>query len=174
MPRVREVGKGRVVYFADDLYPAAASIRQAYEAELAVAAVEVEVQERATGWLRGSDDVNFAAYDRGGGQTRSLYLLNIDWWSGAASAPATLLLGDAEFKVEARAGQIEVITIASGVAAMPRDSEIDVMDVKRVGDGVELTTQAASPGQVDIFDGRSGDVQRVEVGPGICKRIIKQ
>ena len=87
-----KVGNGTVIYYPHDAYPCDTAIRAAYEHDLRELGARAAAAEIVRGWVRGSEDVEFAAYDRPDG-LRDLFLLNIDWWSGTPSHSAHLLLG---------------------------------------------------------------------------------
>ncbi|MHB0938643.1 MAG: hypothetical protein ACYC6A_19785 [Armatimonadota bacterium] len=125
---VRQVGKGTVIYFPQDAYPCDASIRAAYEFALRDLGARAAAAEAPRGWVRGSEDVNFAAFDRANG-LRDLYLLNIDWWSGKPAQPAYFLLGDARYEVQAPAGGIVNITVGENLAVMPEGMDTDVLEL---------------------------------------------
>lgn len=123
---VRQVGKGTVIYFPQDVYPCDAAVRAAYEYALRDLGARAAALEATRGWIRGSEDVNFAAYDRADG-LRTLYLLNIDWWSGNPAAPVLFLLGDARYEIQAPAGGIAVITACPEIAVMSEGMDADVL-----------------------------------------------
>jgi len=125
---VRQIGKGTVIYFPQDAYPCDASVRSAYEYALRDLGASAATAEAPRGWIRGSEDVEFAAYDRADG-LRDLYLLNIDWWSVAPAHPAYLLLGDARYKVEAPAGRIVNITAGDNLAVIPEGTDTDILSL---------------------------------------------
>jgi len=125
---VRQVGKGTVIYFPQDAYPCDAGIRAAYEYVLRDLGARAAAAEAPRGWVRGSEDVEFVAYDRPDG-LRDLYLLNIDWWSGKPAQTAHLLLGDARYEVPAPAGGIVNITVSDNLAVMPEGMDTDVIEL---------------------------------------------
>ena len=126
---VREVGKGKVIYFPQDAYPSDPAIRGQYEYALRDLGALAAGREAARGWLRGSEDVEFSAYDWADGRLRTLYLLNIDWWSGKPAAPALFLLGDARYELEVPAGSIAAITACAELAVMPEGMDADIIDL---------------------------------------------
>jgi hypothetical protein len=163
---VRQVGKGTVIYFPRDAYPCDASIRAAYEFVLRDMGARAAAAEATRGWVRGSEDVNFAAYDRPDG-LRDLYLLNIDWWSGAPAHPAHFLLGDARYEVPAPAGGILNITVGDNLAVMPDGLDADV--IKLTPDHITVQSDAGvrlrlfAPGRKlpEFIDVKDGGVQEV-------------
>lgn len=150
-PRIRAVGKGSVVYFPTDAYPGDPSVRAAYEAAMRGAARQAEARERERGWVRGSRDVGFAVWDWDDGATRTFYLLNVDWWSGADSHPARLLLGSRSFAVPARSGRIETVTVNGAAAVMPLAEDADVLDLSPFPGGVRLTVQSDRGTELCVF-----------------------
>lgn len=128
--------------------------------ELAVAA------EAPRGWVRGSADVNFTAYDWVDGRLRTLYLLNIDYWSGAPSAPAHLLFGGDTFPLDVPAGAITPITLASHLAVQPLTPDADVLDIT----DTHLTIQSDAGTTLRLFHpGRP--VRKVQVPTGGVQQV---
>ena len=158
----RKVGKGKLTYFADDSYPADSQIREAYENELKTAAIKIEQVECAKGWMHGNDDVNFTAYEWADGKTRTLYALNIDWWSGKSTVSAKLLLGNKKFDISTRAGCIETITVSKGIAVMPLAMNMDIVEIT----ADEISLQSASGGEIKIFEELNAKVSTLKVPSG--------
>lgn len=77
--RKRQVGKGQVIFFADDCFPANDSICADYELQMRKIAEDVVNMESTSLWAKGNEDVNFAIYEQENG-TRTAYFLNIRWW----------------------------------------------------------------------------------------------
>jgi hypothetical protein len=75
----RQIGKGEVIFFADDNFPAADGLREKYIAAMQTAAEKATAAEAAHLWAKGSEDVNFAVYEQPNGE-RTIYALNINWW----------------------------------------------------------------------------------------------
>lgn len=163
----RKVGRGTVVYFADDLYPADASIRAAYEKELADAAMDAVREERKHGWIRGSEDVDFTVYDREDG-LRVMYLLNINWWK-PAPAGAELLFGGASFKLMVPTDEIQCITLSQNTAVLPLNLWMDVISM--TDDSVRV--QSAEGGELVVFR-RDGSSCMVAVESGVAELSLKE
>jgi hypothetical protein len=146
----RNIGKGKVIYFPQNIYPADPSIRPAYEKELASLGESMISSERKKGWVKGNDLIEFTAYDWNG--HRTIYLLNTDWWSDTIVHQAKLLLDEKEYSVDIRRRFIEVITIKDGYAIMPEDMGTDVMNIE-VGKGeLIVKVQTIAPDDLLIFD----------------------
>lgn len=77
----RQIGKGEVIFFAGDCYPAA--IEKEYAAAMKDLAEKAVAPENDKLWARGNDDINFAVYEQPDG-SRKLYALNINWWDHTA------------------------------------------------------------------------------------------
>ncbi len=152
----REVGGGRVVYFADDRYPANAAIRSEYEQEMQLAAEKTEQHERAKGWIRANEDINFAAYDCEDG-SRVIYFLNIRWWD-RADAKVTLLLGKNEYAITVSEGEIASLTI-SGETAVMAPADIEKLDGKTV------KVQGCEPGKMLVFRNGTTSELAYQAGP---------
>lgn len=103
----RNVGKGKVVFFASDKYPAESPIRNDYEDTLRRLATDATQKEACDkGWILANDDVEFAAYDLQDG-SRVFYLLNIRWWDGKTST-VTLQHGNTSKNISVEFGGIVV------------------------------------------------------------------
>jgi hypothetical protein len=166
---VREVGKGKVIYFPQDAYPSDPSIRSAYEYALRDLGGTAAAAEAARGWIRGSEDVQFAAYDWAGGRLRTLYLLNIDWWSGKPSSTVQFMLGDARYEVQAPAGGISIITAGAGLAVMPEGMDADIIDltadriVVQSDAGTRLRLFAPERKLPEYIEVKDGGVQEIKI-----------
>lgn len=128
----QSVGYGTVIYYGDDLYPSAKPIRKAYERDLAAIGKSAAKAEQDRGWIVGGEDVSFTAFDWPDGKTRTIYLLNTDWWSGQRIHVAKLLLGSRQFDIPVHFGNIHTLVICNGVAAMAEapDAEITAIEFK--------------------------------------------
>lgn len=73
----RNVGRGKVIFFGGDAYPCA--MEEEYRKVMAEIAEEAIAPEKEKLWAEGSEDINFAVYEKEDG-TRTLYTLNINWW----------------------------------------------------------------------------------------------
>lgn len=151
----REVGSGRVVYFADDCYPVHEQVRAEYENEMRRSAESVISEERSLGWVRAGEDVNFAVYDGKDGR-RVIYLLNIRWWDRATAA-VTLLLGADEYEITVEEGEIFALTIYDGAAVMTH------ADVESF-DGKNVCLQSPDPGVMRVFRGGTVTTETYDAG----------
>ena len=148
----RKVGKGEVICFPQKLYPADSSIREEYSKELAaLGAAAVDIEHRK-GWVADSNNIQFTAWDWDDLEHRTIYLLNIDWWSDSTSAPCTLLLGEQEFKVDVRRRFIEVITIYKGLAVMPKSMQTDIMKIEKKNGRYIITVQTTGSDELSVFN----------------------
>ena len=163
----RKTGRGTVVYFADDLYPAEPAIRPAFEKELADAAQNVVQSERVRGWGRGTDDVDFSVYDREDG-LRVMYLLNINWWK-PSPAGADLLFGDSSFKLMVPTDEIQCITLSQNTAVLPLNPWMDVISMS--DDSVRV--QSADGGELVVFR-RDGSSCMVAADAGAVELSLKE
>jgi len=150
-PAVVEMGKGRVVVFDTDAYPADASIRSAYEKEMRALAAESVERQRPKGWISPGVNVEFAAWDAssGDGVERRIFLL--DSSSSGKETDSKLLLGKAEHDIEVPAGVIATVYVADGLAAYPSDPLTSVLKLEKRDGGAVVTVQAVNPGVVTVF-----------------------
>ena len=150
-PVVRSVGKGKVIYFPADCYPADPRIRARYQQEMCDSVELVCAHEASRGWIRGNNDVHFAVYEQPNRDLRTIYLLNIDWWSGRPAASATLRFGGGEWPIAARAGVIEVMTISPHLAVMPVEQDMDILDIREDAGIARITVQSDAGGDIHVF-----------------------
>ena len=80
----RTCGKGKVIFFASDCFPAEEEIRKEYLEVMAESAEAVCREEYDFCYARGNEDVNFCVRELEDG-SRQLFLLNIRWWDKADS-----------------------------------------------------------------------------------------
>ena len=165
---VRTVGQGKVIYFPQESYPCADAVRADYEGELAALGELAIAAEAPRGWVRGTADVNFTAYDWAEGRLRTLYLLNIDHWSGAPAAPAELLFGGDAFPLAIPTAAITVITAAAHLAVQPLSPDADILDITArhitVQSDAGVTLRLFHPGQpVREISVTAGGVQEVAI-----------
>jgi hypothetical protein len=120
--------------------------------------------------VRGTEHIGFAAWDweDGGHSYRTIYLLNIDWWSEHPIHQATLLLGEQEFNVDVERGIIGTITLCDGCAIMPKHPLTDVLGVEKRNNGIDITVQSTEACQLILYlEGKDPPVQLKVPGAGI-------
>ncbi len=147
----RNVGKGKVIYFASNVYPVDSTIRKEYEKELVSLGEMMIAKERVKGWIRGTDVVGFTAYQWPDEKHRTLYILNTDWWSNDSIHNATLLLGNKEFEIASRRGKMETITICDNIAIMPLSMQTDVMEIRHQGNVISVKIQTTEPDKLIVY-----------------------
>lgn len=147
----RTVGQGRVIFYGQACYPADRPIRTAYERDLRRLGEDALSHERARGWIRGTDDVNFAVYDWADGRLRTIYLLTIDWWREKTEASATLLFGRGETPLVIRKGRIEVVTLSRNLAVHVDTPDADILDIREEGNRAVITMQSDQGAVLNIY-----------------------
>ena len=171
-PVRRQVGEGEVAFFPEDKYPADSGVRSAYSKELENLGETALRTQSPRGWVRGTPDVEFAAWDWEDGH-RTIYLLNIDWWSQTNTHPALLLLGKRQYSLEVRRGTIETVTICNGKCAIqPLHPLTDVRQVKLNTGKVEFEIEATDAGEVAVFHEDHAKPIRVPVPSAGIHRLI--
>jgi hypothetical protein len=160
-PRRIRVGKGTVVMFDTDKYPGAKDLKEAYAAEMRKAGERAVAAQRDKGWLKGSESVEFAAWDSqvGDAAYRTIYMLNT-----RGPSAATLLLGDAEFPIDVKPGVIDTLFISDGIAVKPSDPLTSVLRIfSGKAGGLRLAVQAVNPCELTVFDAASKKIRVVKV-----------
>ena len=173
-PAVVKEGKGSVIIFDTDAYPADKSIRPAYEEKMRALAAKAVDRQRSKGWIVPGANVEFAAWDApaGDGVDRRIFLLDIS--TNGKEADFKLLLGKAEYDVKTPNGVIATIYVSNGLAAYPSDPLTSVLAIEKNGNGAVVTVQAIEPGTVTVFRNAAGSAPvsvKVEK-PGIQKLNI--
>lgn len=150
-------GKGSVVYFAADLYPA--DIPELYRAEMRSFLDKMIEEEQGRGWMCGGNAVETPAWDLATGE-RVFYLLNIRWWDRKTEA-ADLLIGDCRYQVEVPYGAIYSLTVNAGRGILPLDPMAEILALQPG----EAVIQSACAGKCLIF--AHGAVRMAEYPAGI-------
>jgi hypothetical protein len=167
-PVENRLGEGRVIFFPVKKYPVDASIRHQYEDTLREIMTKTIAGENRKGWIENSPNIEFAAWDWNDGNHRTIYLLNIDWWSDTVAHQAALMLGNQRYQVDIRRNFLEMITVCQGVAIMPMSMTTDILDMKIQDGRVTLTVQTTGKDQLTIFSGNQPETKTLEITkPGI-------
>lgn len=151
-----ELGRGRVTFLNTAAYPGEARVSPLYEELLRGMGSESMGEERQRVWVRGNEDVSFAVWDwegssRGPGGTRTIYLLNVNWWSENPEAgQAQLLWREAEIPLAISRDKIHIVTVSGDWGIWVDDGETDIMRIEAEGKRarVRLQGQGKSPLQV--------------------------
>ena len=169
-PYENKVGEGRVIFYPDRKYPIDASIRDRYTESLRETVVKAVENEKQYGWIENSPYIEFAAWDQEDKRRRTLYLLNIDWWSDTIVHQATLALGGQLFNVDARRNYLETITVSRGVAVMPGSMTTDILELEFKENRCILTIQTTGEDQLEIFSENHPEIKILDIKkPGIHK-----
>ncbi len=148
----RQVGSGKIIYFADNCYPSQESINAEYRQAMAEIAEQVITREKEKAWVKANEDVNYAVYDQADG-SRVIYLLNIRWWDNLPSE-VTLMLGQNEYRVSVPPGNIHSIMIYGITAIMSANPVTDIISFN----GSEIRLQSSEPGRLLVwYDGAFTD-----------------
>ncbi len=107
--RERQVGQGRVLFFASPEWPAHPELLPEYRKALQDVAEQCARAQENRGWIRSNEDVEFTAYDQPDGRRR-FYLLNIRWWDRQPSF-VTLACQGREETVEVPFGKILTLEV---------------------------------------------------------------
>jgi hypothetical protein len=102
----RQIGNGKVIFFASDSFPAEESIQAEYRAAMEETAREICDLENETCYVKANEDVNFCVRELPDG-SRQVLLLNIRWWD-RKSASVTIFRNGIPETVEVPEGVITV------------------------------------------------------------------
>jgi hypothetical protein len=148
------------------VYPAHPSLRESYAEATGHLAADVVAREFDRGWMTASEDVTFTAYDWN--DHRTIYVLNVDWWSDATEREVTLHLGPWKHQIAARRGRIETITIAAGVAVWAIELSMDVVHVDRY----KVRVQSDRGGRLVVFTAEGRKLEAFVSAGGMCDVVI--
>ena len=123
-------------------------------------------KERHRGWIRGTPDVSFTAYDCRERGLRTLYLLNIAWWNPQATAPSTLLFGRAQIPLRTRKDRVEVLTLSKNIAILPEATDADVLEIREKENSVIITIQSERGTILRVFQRDSNRTSEIEIPKG--------
>lgn len=126
------------------------------------------VNENQKGWIDNSPNIEFAVWDWKNKNHRTIYLLNIDWWSDTIVHRATLALGNQRFQVDVRRNYLETITVSNGVAVMPGSMATDILGMEIKENRCTFTIQTTGKEQLKIFCENQSEIKTIEIEkPGI-------
>lgn len=151
-----KLGRGRVTFMNAAAYPADAAVEGLYQALMREAGRKTLAQERASIWVKGTDDVSFAVYDwnRMAGQpaTHTVYLLNVDWWSDVPRpTEAQLLWQDVEMPLNVTRGKIHMLTASGDWGMWTQDNETDVMSLHSEARRADVKLQGQGATQLKVL-----------------------
>lgn len=149
-----KLGTGKIFYFPQKAYPAEDVLKNEYETAIRSTAADVISHEPLKGWIASSPSVGFTAWDNG--NSRTLYLLNTDWQSDKMHQPATFVYGGKKFPVEVRRHATETIHCSEGVALMPKSNASDILEIKKIVGGWNVSIQNTEADTVMVFNSLTG------------------
>lgn len=165
-------GLGKVIYFPQAAYPAEASLRADYEAEMKQVAAEALSDEARKGWISAAPSVGFTVWEQEG--HRTLYLLNTNWKSSDQQT-ATFVYGEAQFPVSVRQYHIETIHCAEGLAVQPMANTTDVLAIEKTEKGWKVKVQTTGADSMKCMKASSGKTETVQLShAGIHEVVINR
>ncbi|WP_299557352.1 hypothetical protein [Seonamhaeicola sp.] len=159
----RNVGKGEVIFYPQKLYPAEAPIKDSYNNDLKQLCENSIVNQLPKGWIESAENIGFAAWDWEDSKTRTIYVLNIDWWTENIAHPATLRIGDAKFPIDVRRDVIETVIISQDMAVIPQNMTTDVLNISKTETGYDVTIQTTGKDTIKTYHAKNG-TQSYELG----------
>lgn len=162
-------GKGRVIYFPENLYPADDAIRAEYEKAMRTVAEEsVAVEKAGRGWVAPSEGVGFTVWDSP--DRRTIYLLNVDWKKDETKT-ATVCVGGKEFRVAVPHYSIATVHIFEKHSLFLEGNTADILgyDLRRG----RVRIQTTGPDTLRLFDHDSGKIDTVPIAEaGIIEIVL--
>jgi hypothetical protein len=171
-PYRHRVGQGEVIFYPQKLYPAESPVRNEYVHDLKKIRENAALNQMHKGWMEGAENIEFAVWDWDDSKHRTIYLLNIDWWSTNTSHPATLAIGDARFPLDVRRDVLETVTVFQDVAVLPQTMTTDVLGISRNDVGYEITIQTTGKERINVFHKPAGKKVYSIAGAGIHKITV--
>lgn len=167
------LGKGKIIYYPQDIYPIEEEIRDAYIGSMQALASDVIANEPEKGWIKASPHIDFTVWDSA--DLRTIYVLNVDWDSNLENQPAKLQFGSFEFPLTIDRYTMGTIRSAHGIAAMPKANTSDILAINDNDDYWEIEYQTTGQDEIFIFHGLSGRQDRIQVADaGINRVTIKK
>ncbi|WP_299557348.1 hypothetical protein [Seonamhaeicola sp.] len=162
-PYRNRVGKGEVIFYPQKLYPAESPIRNQYEQDMKEIGEKVVNNQLEKGWIEAAENIEFAVWHDEATNIRTIYLLNIDWWSAQTSHPASLIIGDTKFPLNSiRRDVLETVTIFQEVAVMPESMTTGILDISKTEQGYEITIQTTEKDVLSVYHKQKG-IQNYEL-----------
>ena len=144
-----KLGKGEVVLFNVNAYPAHKAIKGLYREFLRKEADALVGSEAI--WAECGDDVEFAVYDTDRGE-RDIYLLAVDWYrSPELMRPATVRVGENKYPVELPFGRMIKCTAKGDTLIYPHDESGEVLSID------EGRARVQGSGKVDFTVCKNGE-----------------
>ena len=159
-PFIRTVGKGQVMFFPQECYPA--EMESAYREAMRDLAEKTVRNEYRKGWITANKDVNFTVYDDTETGMRVIYLLNIRWWDRKSSR-VTLHLNGEDVPLEIPYGTVQTLTLAGGSAVRCSSELADVISF----DGRRIVVQSPEQGTLEFLRGE--ERKNLPFCPGITE-----
>ncbi len=165
--RVIKLGKGRIIYYPQNVYPIEDAIREDYEKDIRSEAESIITREKKRAWITSNENVGFTVWDDG--NRRTIYILHTDWKAKDVNQKATLHVGGKTFDVDVHQHKLETLTIENDLFVYPEGNTTDVLDISRKGKYWEIKVQTTSADVVRISDIRTGNEYTYDIDAvGIC------
>ena len=121
------IGKGEVVLFNVNAYPAHPSIKALYENELRTSMKKAVSEEDV--WAQTGDDVEFSVYDCGNGE-KHIYLLAVDWYrEPSIMRKAILIIGSHRYEIDVPFGVMLKCVVKDGVGVYAYTEDVEILNV---------------------------------------------
>jgi len=149
------VGKGKILLFNTNAFPAHKAIRELYEAQMRTVIANAVDSESI--WAKTDEKVEFAVYNQKDG-SKHIYFLAIDWYHPDSELRyATLLLNKTEYNVIMPFGVLIKCVTDGSNAAWATSEEGEVLSVSES----EITVQGY--GRVNFCLAKNGKINTVSV-----------
>ena len=170
-PTVIPNGRGRVIYFPENRYPADPALREAYTEALMAEARRAVQPESNRGWVLPAPYIDFSVWDEG--VRRTVYVLNTDWKTEVNAHPFTLVFGGASFELKQPRNQLGTIHCFPGFALVPDGNTTDVLSLTEKNGSAEVVIQTTGPDRVEILCAKTGQRSvRTLPAAGIHKIVL--
>lgn len=149
------IGRGTVTFVNAAEYPGEEALAPLYRLLVEAVGEDSLAAERGRLWVRGSDDVSFAVYDRG--RISTAYLLNVDWWD-ATPQPRTakILWRDSEIPLPISRGRIHIVNVAGDWGVWTSDTQTDVIDIQPETNGARVKLQGQGETTIGVLSRAPG------------------
>lgn len=143
------VGKGEVVFFDTQHFPAATDLRSEYENALNQAGEYVTSLEREKGYAGGGENITFTVYDDG--ENRYIYFVNVNWWE-AKTETAPIYFGEREFEIAVNPEYIGKAFIYKDICLYVNDGHSEILSItENLDGGYTVCIQGGGIAEIHIF-----------------------
>ncbi|MCC8145791.1 MAG: hypothetical protein LIO93_04980, partial [Bacteroidales bacterium] len=146
---MRDIGKGKVIYFPEKFYPIHSTIQDQYVEKMKDIASEIVNEEKEKGWINATPHIEFTVWDAS--DRRTIYVLNNDWKNEEVRT-ATVSLNNKEYKVEIPLYSIATVHCFDDLALFTNNNTTDVLSCKKENKKWIVQIQTTGPDSIKVMN----------------------